>query len=216
MALVNDVQPDEATILACARGLGSYKLLAPEHLSGPPVMHLRFDEAKAQSASRQAYFTCGEFPLHTDLSYVPKPPRYMLALCIEADQSGGGITTVASLEAAWSRISAREQKLLRQSVFSFKNAPNTGDDVCSKQPIYRPNRSRGIWRFRQDSLIVPDNAVAAIHSFSAALEQEKMHLLLRSGDLLIVDNHRIAHGRTSFEAPSARHFLRAYSNRVDA
>ena len=214
-AVIKGAQPDEAEILAYAHGLGSPKLRIPEQLSGPPVMHLRFDETKARTTSRQAYFTCGEFPLHTDLTYVPNPPRYLLTLCIEPDGRGGGMIVLADLELAWSRISVPDQQLLRQPSFDFENAPNTGAGVCRQLPMYEPNDVSGIWRFRQDTLVYPERAAGAIQNFSKVLEQIKTQSSLDAGDLLIIDNHRIAHGRSSFEAPSARHFLRAYAETAD-
>jgi len=209
---VRGVEPTESAILLYARTLGSPNLEVPEVLCGPPVMHLRFDRDRSTAASRQAYFTCGEFPLHTDLSYVPNPPRYLLALCVEADAGGGGLCTLASLESAWQTLSDDDRECLSQRCFAFDNAPNTGDGACQDQSIYEPIDNRGIWRYRPDTLTFPDSAKRSVERFSVALEDSKSTLQLCPGDLMILDNHRFAHGRTAFQAPSARHILRSYAD----
>lgn len=212
VARIRGVSRDESGILEYAERLGSSRLNIPEQLSGPPVMHLRFDEGKAQSTSRPAYFTSSEFPLHTDLSYVDNPPRYLLTLCIQADAAGGGVSTIASLELAWQLLTETDRRTLMQHCFSFENAPNTGQGVCRDQPIYEPNEKAGIWRFRLDTLRYPEHSSAAVRNLAHALQRTKTTVALKPGELLAIDNHRIAHGRTAFHIPSARHLLRAYAD----
>ena len=212
VATIRDVRPDENGILEYAERLGSSSLNMPEQLSGPPVMNLRFDESKSQTSSRPAYFTSSEFPLHTDLSYVGNPPRYLLTLCIQADAAGGGLSTLASLELAWQLLTEADRKTLMQHCYSFENAPNTGEGVCRDQPIYETNNGTGIWRFRLDTLRYPEHSSGAIKNLTNALECTKTIVSLKPGELLAIDNHRIAHGRTAFHAPSARHLLRAYAD----
>lgn len=210
--VIPGVRSDESGILQYARVLGSPELDIPVQLSGPTVMHLRFDDKKAQDTDRQAYFTSGAFPLHTDLSYVSNPPRYLLTMCVTADESGGGITTLASIESAWQQLSSAHRSVLMQRSFSFENAPNTGVGVCKNQPIHEANGGAGLWRFRLDTLIYPRDAAGAVQNLTRALERTVVEIPLECGDLLILDNHRVAHGRTAFNVPSSRHLLRAYAD----
>lgn len=212
MVVIRGVQKDEAGILHFARMLGSHELDIPERLSGPPVMHLRFDREKALGAARQAYFTSGEFPLHTDLSYVPSPPNYLLTLCVAADELGGGVSKLASLQDAGQRLSSEDRAVLMQPCFSFENAPNTGEGICANRPIHDVSEGNECWRFRQDTLQYPPGAARAVDNLTAVLEENVVHVTLQAGDLLVLDNHRIAHGRTAFNVPSKRHLLRTYAD----
>lgn len=209
--IIENVEPSEDSILRYARWLGSPELDIPEKLSGPPVMHLRYDSAKAGEASREAYFTAGAFPLHTDLSYVTRPPRFLLMLCAEPDPAGGGESLVADIRLAWQMLSEQDQAVLSERCFSFENAPNTGAGVCRNQPVYERRGTGGIWRFRTDTLVFPRSAATAVDNLTAALERVTKTIPMLRGSLMILDNHRFAHGRKSFRAPSPRHFLRAYA-----
>lgn len=212
VCLLRGVGRDESAILEVARQLGSPELKIAEELAGPPVMHLRYDQDKIDQSGRPAYYTNSEFPLHTDLSYVADPPRYLVTLCIEADAQGGGLTTLADIELAWGLLREADRKTLTERCYSFENAPNTGTGVCRDQPIFELRDGNPLWRFRQDTLICPEHASAAIRNLTGVLERTRKTLALRPGDLLAIDNHRIAHGRTGFRIPSARHLLRAYAD----
>lgn len=211
IVILENVDPGENSILSYARWLGSPELDMPERLSGPPVMHLRHDSEKADQASREAYFTAGAFPLHTDLSYVPRPPRFLLMLCVEPDPAGGGESLAADIRIAWQMLTEEDRAILGERRFSFENAPNTGRGVCHNQPVYERCGAAEIWRFRADTLVYPSFAAEAVENLTAALESVMKTVAMPRGSLMILDNHRFAHGRTGFEVPSPRHFLRAYA-----
>ena len=144
---IRGVSCDESGILEYAERLGSSRLNIPEQLTGPPVMHLRFDESKAQSTSRPAYFTSSEFPLHTDLSYVDNPPRYLLTLCIRADanQPDGSvrlIRSMLSLSSSWWAGSAVPAFWARFSSSTRNSAAATGRSSSSAVPPGEPRRRR--------------------------------------------------------------------------
>jgi alpha-ketoglutarate-dependent taurine dioxygenase len=212
VCILRGVRRDESAILEHARQLGSPELQIAEELTGPPVMHLRYDREKATRSTRPAYFTNSDFALHTDLSYVPSPPRYLLTLCVDADAMGGGLTTLASIQLAWELLSESDREMLSERCYSFENAPNTGDGVCRDQPIFELQNGNPVWRIRQDTLVCPARAAQAVRKLTDLLERTKTEIPLQPGDLLAIDNHRIAHGRTAFCIPSTRHLLRAYAD----
>ncbi|HET6566095.1 MAG TPA: TauD/TfdA family dioxygenase, partial [Xanthomonadales bacterium] len=55
---------------------------------------------------------------------------------------------------------------------------------------------------------------AAVEALYQALLTVSEVLLLQADDLLIVDNHRMVHGRTAF-AGTGRHIMRCYVNPTD-
>ncbi len=216
IAVIENIDPCENSILRFAHSLGSPDLTVPQQLCGPRVMHLRYDAIKAADTKHEAYFTAGAFPLHTDLSYADKPPKYLLMMCVCPDPDGGGVSTVSDIRSAWASISERDRVALSEPEFSFENAPNTGAGRSADQPIYEKRDGADVWRFRQDTLRYPRSKAPAIRRLANALAKRQQEIALVRGSLLILDNHRFAHGRTGFAVPSPRHFLRAYADAAGA
>ena len=205
---------DEGQLLAVAAALGSLKLGIDTELSGPPVMHVRYDPGKAAGTKAPAYFTSTAFPLHTDMSYVANPPRYVLMLCLAADAGGGGDSVVSDFAKAWDLLSSAHRAELAAAQFSFKRPPNTPEGDAGGLPVAHVTPEWSMWRFRLDSMTAPERAWEAVNAFNETLHQLAETFVLAPGDLLIVDNHRMAHGRSAFEpSPDAapRHLLRAYA-----
>lgn len=204
----------ERDLLEIARSIGSLDLEIDEELAGPPVMSIRFDPAKAAGVGMPAYFTSGVFPPHTDISYVENPPRYLLMLCLVADARGGGHSVVGDLAKAWDCLGAADRTELELAQFGFRCPPNTGSDGPGLLPVATVEPSWTMWRFRPDTMTVPARAAAAVEGLRRELDRGSVTLVLAPGDLLVVDNHRMVHGRSAFEpAPGApsRHLLRAYA-----
>ncbi|MFT4050521.1 MAG: TauD/TfdA family dioxygenase [Solirubrobacterales bacterium] len=180
-------------------------------LAGPPVMDLRHDASRLADRQRPAYFTADDFALHTDMSYVEFPPRLLLTQCVNP-ASSGGVTVVSKCEEAWSSLNARHCRELAQPVFEFEYPPGCEPGESNGAPVFSPART--IWRFRRDLIRAPGTALEALDAFERALIGVANHVRLLSGDLLVADNWRVAHGRTSFvnEAGAPPRFLRrAYS-----
>lgn len=59
----------------------------------------------------------------------------------------------------------------------------------------------------------PAEAGAAVLALHRALETVEIALRLNAGDLLVLDNHRVAHGRTAFATgeSASRHLMRMYA-----
>ena len=201
MVLIRDLDPSTSdAILHVAGLLGSLDLGIDEELLGPAVMHLRYDPAKTKPETRPAYFTSNFFPLHTDVSYVPTPPRLMLLHCAQPDPGGGGVTLMADCEAAAQQISDKDRVQLQEPVFHFLYPPRCPAGESAAHAIHEP----GLWRFKHAAMRIPPARQEAVERFHRALTQVSLSLFLERGDLLIADNHRIAHGRTAFN-PSPRH-----------
>lgn len=209
--LVTDTPATREALLGIARVMGSLELGIDEELSGPPVMDLRYDESKAVRFDRPAYFSSNDFPLHTDLSYVANPPRYLLTLCVERDAAGGGVSLLSDCRAAWSGLYPADRVRLGARVFTFRNAPNTGDGECAARGLHEAHGSHELWRYRADTLEYPPELADSVDRFRRRLDEERLEISMERGDLLVIDNHRVVHGRTAFAAPSSRHLLRAYA-----
>lgn len=214
MVLLRNLDPSSpGVVLRVAELIGTLDLRIDEELIGPAVMNLRYDPAKITPEEKPAYFTANDFPLHTDVSYVPTPPEFMLLHCVHPDPGGGGVTVMADCDQAAALISAPERATLARSVFNFLYPPNCPVGESDVHAICESE----LWRFKHSAMRIPPFAESAVASFHQALMQVSITLFLERGDLLIADNHRIAHGRTAFNPVSdhgpGRHIMRVYANR---
>jgi alpha-ketoglutarate-dependent taurine dioxygenase len=204
-----------SAILDVARLIGSIDLNIELDLSGPPIMEIRFNAVKAQKVRRQEYFTSDEFSLHTDLSYVINPPRYLLMHCVQPDPDGGGASLLADCRAAFGVISNEGRSVLSREIFKFGYPLSYPLGGSRTQPIHETSGTREIWRYRLDRLQYPAWAKSAINEFDEALRSTVVSHLLDAGDLLVIDNHRTAHGRTAFRPDmerNQRHLRRSYAH----
>ena len=206
-------------LLAWAERLGTLDLGIAEELLGPCVMHLRYDPDKIALADQPAYFTADEFPLHTDVSYVPNPPDLMLMHCVRPDPHGGGLIQLARCIDALEHLKAEFVETLQSPVFSFLYPPACPAGASEAAAIL----ANGHWRFKFDRMKFDNERAAAVKAFYQALLQVSWTIRLQSGDLLIVDNHRMVHGRTAFANAvdeltgkhAGRHIMRCYVNLAD-
>lgn len=213
LVLLKNLDPSSSeVILHMAGRLGSLNVGIDEELLGPTVMELRYDPSKIKDGAKAAYFTANEFPLHTDVSYVPVPPRLMLMHCVHASPDGGGVTRISNCKAAFESLGAADRCRLEAPICRFIYPPNC--KLGESEPL--PIHAAGMWRFKFDSMRFPDDMTGTIQRFNQALNRFAQHLMLERGDLLIVDNHRIAHGRTAFQpgGPNMqeRTLLRTYAS----
>lgn len=166
--------------------------------------------------------------LHTDNPYRDHPPQLQILHVLESAQIGGETLLADGFNAA--------------SVFSQSN-PDLFDLLCRVKvrfcwsddahyfwacaPIITQDHTRSVSmvRFNHRAMIAADAKDdetlkawrQAYRAFGRLLneQQQMFKLTLNSGDILIMDNHRILHGRGQFEQSqtSARHLQGAYAHR---
>lgn len=203
-------------LLSWAERLGSWDLGIAEELLGPRIMHLRYDPEKVELADQPTYFTSDEFPLHTDVSYVPKPPELMLMHCVRPDPAGGGKVLLSHCDSALKLLPDDVIDSLRKPVFRFLYPPACPVGASEPAAILE----RGRWRFKYARMEFAEEYAPAVNALYQAFLAVRETLMLRAGDLLIVDNHRVLHGRTAFkhidsarlDLHTGRNIMRCYVN----
>lgn len=141
-------------------------------------------------------------PLHTDSQqYAGRPPRVQVMVC-EAQAERGGETVLVDTRALLARLTDVDPSLHaalhetpRRMRFYF------GDLFCPT--VVRDGTES--W-FTHPPVCEPDDPVG--QRLQAALREAPLVLLHpRAGDVLVVDNHRMLHGRRAFQ-DRRRAFLR--------
>ena len=216
IVLIKGVNPDsDQPLLRLGRMLGTTDVGIDAELLGPLIMHLRENSDKAQNNHLPSYFTSNFFPLHTDVSYVPHPPKFMLLHCIHPDPGGGGINLLADCDKALASLADNERNTIGLKLFNFLYPPNCSEGQSQAHAIFED----GLWRYKYSSMDFPEQASSVVENFNRILADVSISILLERGDLLVVDNHRIAHGRTAFNRVHSnqpgRHIKRLYATTRD-
>jgi alpha-ketoglutarate-dependent taurine dioxygenase len=204
----------DADIVRLARLLGTTNLGITREMSGPLVMDIRYDSSKAAAGQRPSYFSRDKFPLHTDLSYVPSPPRFLLTQCVDPGTGLDGAALLADCSAAWTALAPSFQKVLTEPLFTFPYPPNCEQGHSAALAICTTTNGMRRWRFRPDGMTYPFGASDAVYRFQRALEAITVEHQFLAGDLLVVENSRVAHGRTAFSSADSaqRHLRRVYAH----
>lgn len=183
-----------------------------------------FDVKTIPNANSVAYTN---LPLvtHTDEAYRDPTPTIQLQHFLIADPQGGASTLVDGFKiAADLRASAPEKFNLLASVplhFHFRDATA---ELENEGPVIELNVLGEVSGIRysnhsvQPFLLPVDQMEAyydAYRTFGTMREsdQYQLRLKLESGDLYMVDNRRVLHGRTGFSSNGARHLQSCYIER---
>jgi gamma-butyrobetaine dioxygenase len=182
-----------------------------------------FDVRSVVNPTNLAYTGLG-LSCHTDNPYRDPAPTLQLLHCLSSSATGGDSVLVDGFEVA-ERLRATEpgkfDLLARVPVpFRFQD----GDaDLRTEQPVITldvrgavvairlNNRSKAPLRLESD-LVEP--WYAAYLTFARMLESSAYQLgfKLGPGDLFIVDNLRVLHGRTAFSGAGQRHLQGCYAD----
>ncbi len=193
-----------AALLHLAHALGSPvpDTRMPGHaMEGNLVYRVEFNPENQDEHAYSA--TAGDFPLHTDGAHWKKPPHLVLLLCCRASAHGGD-TTLAHVDDVLAQLEARHiQQLVNVPVgFDDVDAPVLQQDpwrIRWNHATLQRRHQRGLWRPHRATL----DACQALDVVLGGLAARPA-LHLAPGELLVVDNTRVLHGRTTFVAASNR------------
>lgn len=183
-----------------------------------------FDVVSMEDANSVAYTN---LPLvtHTDEGYRDPAPSIQLQHFLRADASGGASTLVDGFRIAEDirRHQPEAFALLSTMVhrFHFADATAEHENLSSIIELDGSGTIRAI-RYSNHSVtpfLVPfdqmDAYYAAYRLFGTMRESEQYQLRIPmgAGDLYMVDNRRVLHGRTGFSSGGARHLQSCYIER---
>ena len=170
------------------------------HFRNPMIMDLR----PKRWMDPSSYAGFARVPMHTDRAYVPRPPRYIVMMCVVPDE--GGDPEVADGGEALAMLDEDVRRELHERQFDFRQAADSSC-VGFSGPILTPEKIR----FRRD--LLPWHAGSAVAQFARALRRCTRRLVVQPGSIWIVDNYRVLHGRTALRRRNAskRHFKRMYA-----
>jgi len=188
----------EALLLAAARRLGQPVGYAPEH-GGDLVQNI---VPVASSASRQISTSSrATLMFHTETAFHPFRPRYLLLLCLRGDPAAR--TTLAASPALVRALPTRHRRVLFEPRFRTavdeSHRPDGRRCLGAPRPVFEGPSDRPVMVFDADLMVgIDGEATAALAALADIVEEHHTSVVLEAGDLLVVDNYRVVHGRSSF------------------
>jgi len=182
-----------------------------------------FDVRSELNPVNLAYTGLG-LQVHTDNPYRDPTPGLQLLHCLASDAEGGESVVVDGFHAA--RLLRDEDPagfaLLSRYPVTFEYRAGT-DCLRTETPLIELSangelravhfNNRSIAPLQLPFDLMPDY-YAAYRRFAAILEQPELSLQFKlvPGDLFIVDNRRVLHGRTAYAGSGSRHLQGCYAD----
>ena len=144
-------------------------------------------------AGRSTYsgiFGLGEFPLHSDYAHWSTPPRFLVLRCIIGYESVK--TSILPFAAV---VEESGNKISRAIVAPRRKHPQ--QEICAMPLLFERD---GIVGFRWDSVFLQplNNYSKEVAFIIDRLSMENIdNVALKGGDVLILDNWKVMHGRSS-------------------
>ena len=137
--------------------------------------------------------------MHTETAFHPWRPQFIILLCLRGDDRAG--TTYAVLDEIVQYLDAPVIETLHKPLFtttldkSFQN-PNQPDAVITTPILFNNGTSMTYDRV----LMRPTTGEAevALQKLSQAIEMVKKVFTLSAGEVAIIENWKVVHGRTPF------------------
>jgi len=198
--------------------LAPYTML--DRLFGTPVPHDSMNEygiVEINPANPTSINTANpikEHLPHTDDAYTENPSMFCTLQCIQNAPSGGGETVLISGAELVAALSNKELKsLMTPGMVSLGRRPASDGSwlKVSSIPMFWVDKDSGWlqvrWRCNDGCVQSIDSAARPAYEQMDAVARHAIHQLvipLVSGEVLIIDNRAIAHGRRSYEKGEPR------------
>jgi hypothetical protein len=168
----------------------------------------------------------GLLPLHIDHVNTTMPPDWTALLCLRPDPRGGGETILANLQEAANALPPEDVRALEDAAFvegRFFGLEGLGREL-NPFPVLT-SADNGLWRVRYTGKLLydlPDGRRRdVLLRFARLLERTQKTIRMRGGQLLLMNQRLVAHGRLPLGPgqadvpPAARRLYRQAHVRAD-
>ena len=208
-AVVRNAPPVEGEVVRFAEHIGIIRTVAFG------TVHDVMNDPHGYNVAHTAH----ELKPHSDLASYSWPPSMQLLHYLTNEVTGGETVLIDgwSVLSALRKASPRDYELLSSVSVPFKIYSAT-DDTYAEEPIiqHHPDGRIRIFRYSNQTVqplrIHPDRVepfYKAYRALGKLVSDERFRITLKagSGDMLTIHNHRVLHGRLSYDPASGRRHL---------
>jgi L-asparagine oxygenase len=182
----------EPVMLALAMLVG-HAISLPQMRSGHRVHNVYPlpEDADTQKASNAV-----RLELHTEMAFQESPPDALAILCLRAGDPPPK-TGFCDMRSVWDGLGAREQSLLQEVGFAFRyTGPDRRRRFFDPQPLAKLETGGLHIQYDSGACGVTPEHDAALRMFRDKVADAVSELTLAAGDLTLIDNRRMVHGRS--------------------
>lgn len=163
--------------------------------------------------------TTDDLPLHTDCSFAEFPPKIVVLQC-EIAANSGGLSRLGDGQLVY-RYLAQEKPSELSALFDPHAMTVQRVTQQATKPIFEEHQGRIYMRFRSDNAVnisVKPEAISAFKEIKIFFENSHHQSIfkMKPHQILIMNNSRILHGRTSFHKDDERKFNRIWFDGVSS
>lgn len=161
--------------------------------------------------------------IHSDGPQLNIPPKYLVMSC-QNNAANGGSSIIANARKIYEFLKKKDKKIFKELTKKFyfeRRGYNFSKENIFKKPIFYKKGKKFIFRYLRDYII----KAYELKKISLSTKQEKaLNILdnllndkkfstkfkLNKGDLIILNNHILAHGRTAFKIQERKKIRKLY------
>jgi L-asparagine oxygenase len=204
---VNKTTPTIAYESVSDKVLGTEKyLLSIAGMIGPPIgfedWHkgeriqnlYPIPELKArQCASNSVYLE-----MHTETAFRPTTPTHLALLCLKQDPQGLARTVFCDLGAIIDSMDRNARSILASARFCFQADIDGTRGFTEPKPIDSFDGGKRRLHYAEALTAIDSSGLRALSDLREQIISNSVVLELKKGDLVLIDNYHVIHGRTAF------------------
>ena len=174
----------------------------------PNLKKLRFKKRENIKENLRYHETNLGGSLHSDGPQLPVPPKYVFMCCLNQAKKGGA-SIIVSMEKIYNHLKRKNSNVLKtlEKEFFFERR-GFGKKIFSK-PIFKKNKNIILFRYLREYIetayqkknkVLDTKRLNALNTLDKLMKKKQFQQIDRilQGDLIILNNYVMAHGRSRF------------------
>lgn len=175
------------------------------------IRELKIKKTKIKTVLRYHQTNLGG-SIHSDGPQHLIPPKYLIMAC-EQNSLKGGDTVIVNTKKIYNYLKQHKPKflnILNKKIFFERRGFNFKNENVFSKPIFNNKNNSFIFRYLRDYIEkgysirkkkISKKLTRALNYLDRLLKSKKFmkKIKLKRGDLILLNNHTLAHGRTTFK-----------------
>ena len=183
----------------------------------PDVKTLRGNSSQQNRKKLRYHKTNLGGSIHSDGPQLNHPPKYVIMACVFQSKKGGDsiIVNTKKIYDYLKKFDKKNVKILKKKFIFEKRGFSTKKNKIIKQPIFIEKKNKFLFRYLKDYVLkgyelskikLSDSEKKSLSNLDNLLDKRRFQkkYKLNSGDLILLNNYYLAHGRSSFKIDQNR------------